>query len=113
MAKYYNKYYITATGGSSGLRGLYAWDLEYYIDIAANYFRYFVRDEYKPEGQAKRNIVVLTAPTAIHPITPLCTTLLDTSDKITHLPVDVSIQELCAQLKRHAETAKLRRFVPL
>lgn len=99
-AFYKDKYYITATGGSSGLRGLYAWDLDYYVDIAANYFRYFVRDEDKPEGKAKRNIAVLTAPTAIHASTPLCTTLLDTSDQITHLPVDVSIQELCKQLNK-------------
>ena len=93
-----NQYYITASGGSSGVRGLYAWDLDYFAEITAVDFRYQIRDELKNKSFTPRVVAVLTAPSPIHASTPLCTTRLAVEDKIFHLPVDTSIQALCKKL---------------
>ncbi len=93
-----DKYYITATGGSSGLRGLYVWDLNYFADITAVDFRHQVRDDLVKSGFIPRKVAVLTAPSPIHASTPLCTTRLHYHDTIEHLPVNLPLQELCARL---------------
>lgn len=95
---YEDKYYITATGGSSGLRGCYVWDLDYFAEITAVDFRHQVRDELNQDGFIPRKVAVLTAPSAIHASTPLCTTLLDERDKIVHFQITDPIHVLCEQL---------------
>ncbi|MDX2346513.1 MAG: hypothetical protein QNK11_06565 [Legionella sp.] len=96
-----NKYYITASGGSSGLRGLYAWDLDYFAHITAVDFRYQIRDEAKHSTRfLPRITAVLTAPSPVHASTPLCTTRLAPDDKIIHLPVDISLQDVCKKLNQ-------------
>ena len=57
-----NQYYVTATGGSSGLRGLYAWDLDYFAEITAVDFRYQVRDSKQKNRLEPRIVVAVTAP---------------------------------------------------
>jgi phenylacetate-CoA ligase len=93
---YNNQYYITATGGSSGVRGLYAWNLDYFTHNICAAFRYQVFDE--QACNQPRTIAALTAPTAIHASTPISTIKLDTRDTITHLPVNLPISELCNTL---------------
>ncbi len=93
-----DQYYITATGGSSGLRGLYVWDLDYFANIIAVDFRQLIKDETDKPEFIPRVIAALTAPSAIHASTPICTTELYVHDKILHLPVDLPIQKLCAKL---------------
>ncbi|MDF1683314.1 MAG: hypothetical protein P1U36_01520 [Legionellaceae bacterium] len=95
-----NKYYVTATGGSSGLRGLYVWDLEYFAEITAVDFRYQSRDDMQQKNLPPRVVAALTAPSAIHASTPLCTIKLHDDDQITHLPVDLPIQSLCEKLNQ-------------
>ena len=95
-----NQYYITASGGSSGLRGLYAWDLNYFAEITAVDFRYQIQDETKNKRFTPRITAVLTAPSPIHASTPLCTTRFALEDKILHLPVSRPIQVLCEQLNQ-------------
>ncbi|MDF1678794.1 MAG: hypothetical protein P1U32_08895 [Legionellaceae bacterium] len=93
-----DKYYVTATGGSSGLRGLYVWDLDYFSNIAAVDFRHQIRDEMQAPGFIPRTTVVLTAPSAIHASTPLCTTELYIHDKTYHFGADLPIQTICEAL---------------
>jgi phenylacetate-CoA ligase len=95
-----NQYYITASGGSSGVRGLYAWDLNYFAQITAVDFRYQIQDEIIKKGFTPRITAVLTAPSPVHASTPLCTTRLALEDTIIHLPVDASLQALCQQLNQ-------------
>ncbi|MCR9192044.1 MAG: hypothetical protein NXI01_05220 [Gammaproteobacteria bacterium] len=95
---YNDQYYITATGGSSGLRGCYVWDLDCLAEITAVDFRYQVRDELQKEGFMPRVVAVLTAPSAIHASTPLCTTQLDSRDKMVHCIITDAMQDLCEQL---------------
>jgi phenylacetate-CoA ligase len=95
-----NKYYVTATGGSSGLRGLYVWDLDYFSEITAVDFRYQARDDMQKNKLEPRIVAALTAPSAIHASTPLCTIKLHEDDQITHLPVDLPIQKLCDKLNK-------------
>jgi phenylacetate-coenzyme A ligase PaaK-like adenylate-forming protein len=95
-----NQYYITASGGSSGLRGLYAWDSDYFANITAVDFRYQIRDEIQNKNFTPRITAVLTAPSPIHASTPLCTTRLAVDDKIIHLPVDASLHDLSQELNQ-------------
>jgi phenylacetate-CoA ligase len=95
-----NQYYVTATGGSSGLRGLYAWNLDYFSNLIAVDFRYQIQDEQNTPGFTPRVTAVLTAPSPIHASTPLCTSQLDTHDKILHIPADLPLQAICGQLNQ-------------
>ena len=95
-----NKYYITATGGSSGLRGLYVWDRDYFPELICANFRRQVQDDTLKNIFNPRVVAALTAPSAIHASTPLCTIQLHEDDQITHLPVDLPIQTLCDKLNK-------------
>ncbi len=93
---YHNNYYVTATGGSSGLRGLFAWNLDYFADIACVVFRYQMRDE--ASYSKLRKIAVLTAPTLIHASPPLFTLQMSSTDELHFLAADLPITTLTQQL---------------
>ncbi len=93
-----DKYYVTATGGSSGTRGLFAWDTNYFAMMGCEMYRYQYRDEQKTPVIGQRKIAEVTAPTAIHASTPLFSFHFDPKAQVLHLAVDLPIPELCHQL---------------
>lgn len=95
---YKDYYYITATGGSSGLRGLFIWDLDYFSTVGYAAFRYQSRDEKRHPIKGKTKIAVLTAPTLAHASTPLFTITLNDAAQSLHFPVDQNIEQLCQEL---------------
>lgn len=97
---YKNYYYITATGGSSGLRGLFVWDLDYFSVVGYAAFRYQYHDEQLKPIKGQKKIAVLTAPTLIHASTPLFTITLDDESKVFHFSVDLDINHLCEELNK-------------
>ena len=60
-----NDYLVIATGGSSGVRGVFPWSWEEFIEIACVTFRYQLRDE-PPERLTGRRLlaVIETSQTA-------------------------------------------------
>lgn len=99
-----DNYYITATGGSSGLRGLFVWDLEYFATVGYAAFRYQYLDDQKKLFNRPKKIAVLTAPTLIHASTPLFTMTLNDNDEAIHFPADLNMNELCKKLNQAQPT---------
>jgi phenylacetate-coenzyme A ligase PaaK-like adenylate-forming protein len=66
-ALFKNKYHVTATGGSSGLRGVFAWSQEEFTYFVAAFFRYQYRDEFsKLAPNARLLVAAITAEKPVH-----------------------------------------------
>lgn len=91
--------YITATGGSSGVRGLLVWDLDFFSVVGAAAFRYQHKDEIKKPINGPIKIAAITAPTLAHASTPLFSICQNTDAESTHIPSDLPIDELCKRLE--------------
>jgi len=97
---YKDYYYITATGGSSGLRGLFVWDLDFFSVAGYAAYRYQFRDEQKNPIKGKKKIAVLTAPTLVHASTPLFSITLDDESQAVHISVEKNIDIICKELNK-------------
>jgi phenylacetate-CoA ligase len=97
-------YYITATGGSSGLRGLFVWDLDYFSVVGCAAFRYQYHDEQINPIKGQKKIAALTAPSLIHASTPLFTITLDDESQVLHVPVDINMNDIGKQLNNFQPT---------
>lgn len=101
---FHNKYYITATGGSSGLRGLFIWDLDYFATVGYAAFRYQYQDELAKPIKGQKKVAAVTAPTLIHASTPLFTITLDDSTMVKHYSCELNIINLCQELNQFQPT---------
>ncbi|STX37962.1 phenylacetate--CoA ligase family protein [Legionella feeleii] len=61
-----NAYHFTATGGSSGVRGVFGWNIEEFILFVAAFFRFQYRDEFS--SQKDNSPVLMAAITAAKPV---------------------------------------------
>jgi phenylacetate-CoA ligase len=52
---------VIATGGSSGVRGVFPWSWEEFIEIACATFRYQLRDEPPERLSGRRLLAVIEA----------------------------------------------------
>jgi len=95
---YKDKYYFAATGGSSGVRGLYVWDLDYFATVGCETFRYQHRDNITAKRTTPKKIAVITAPSLIHASTPLFSLVTSKQDKSFWLPADTPLETLCQKL---------------
>lgn len=67
-----DRLHVYATGGSSGQRGVFAWDREDFETFALAFFRYQFRDEFsRLNGKQALKVAVLTADHPVHMSTPL------------------------------------------
>lgn len=97
---YNNQYYITATGGLSGLRGLFIWDRDYFSEVACVTYRYQIHDEQKNRSASKpRIIAVLSAPHLIHVSTPLYLIRTDTNDIAQHISISAPMNTIIRDLE--------------
>lgn len=67
---YVNEYQIFSSGGSSGVRGVYVWDWDFYISAACQAWRVQAREEQSAQRIPAR-LAVLTAGVPPHASTPL------------------------------------------
>jgi phenylacetate-coenzyme A ligase PaaK-like adenylate-forming protein len=63
---YLNDYLVIATGGSSGVRGVFPWSWDEFIEIACVTFRYQLRDEPPDRLSGRRLLAVIEAGEIVH-----------------------------------------------
>jgi len=96
---YYNdRDVFFATGGSSGLRGLFVWDWESFVINACITHRRQIRDELTCPINAPKRVAVLTAPSIIHASTPLFSICIDPEMTAHHISADQPISKICGQV---------------
>jgi phenylacetate-CoA ligase len=61
-----NQYLFIATGGSSGTRGLYIWDLDFLKETACINYRFLIHDEIKANYHGPKKLATIEAPTLLH-----------------------------------------------
>jgi len=60
------KYLFVATGGSTGKRGLFVWDMEFIRQIICYTYRYLINDEQKKGYSGPMRLATVEAPTLLH-----------------------------------------------
>lgn len=63
---YKEKYLFVATGGSTGKRGLFVWDMEFIRQIICYTYRYIVNDEQRNGYNGPFRLATVEAPTLLH-----------------------------------------------
>ncbi len=63
---YHNEYLFVATGGSTGKRGLFLWDMEFLRQIICYTYRYLINDEHKNGYDGPKRLATVEAPTLLH-----------------------------------------------
>jgi phenylacetate-CoA ligase len=61
-----NQYLFIATGGSSGTRGLFIWDLDFLWETACINYRFLIHDETKANYHGPKKLATIEAPTFLH-----------------------------------------------
>ncbi|MDC0535435.1 hypothetical protein OAO18_06440 [Francisellaceae bacterium] len=92
-----DKYFIFATGGSSGQRGIFLWDDEF---IAANLSFVFRGNTYYEKNWIldEKRCALLSAPGMLHASTYLFGLQPDEKMKVFHVPVDQTIDDMVKQV---------------
>ena len=63
---YNNEYLFVSTGGSTGKRGVFLWDMEFIRQIICYTYRYLVNDERKNGYNGALKLATVEAPTLLH-----------------------------------------------
>lgn len=63
---YNDEYLFVSTGGSTGKRGVFLWDLEFIRQIITYTYRYVVNDEKRNEYKGPVRLATVEAPTLLH-----------------------------------------------
>ena len=101
---YLNDYLVIATGGSSGVRGVFPWSWEEFIEIACVTFRYQLRDE-PPERLSGRTLLaVIEAREIVHGSPFLFSVSTDPAARVQWLPADTPLAELVTALNEAQPT---------
>ncbi len=96
---YDNQYLLFATGGSSGLRGLFVWSLEDFADLICQVYRYPIRDHELKGPGTKQAIIV--APTWLHASLPVFVNNPDDTVQVKHFPASMPIKEMGKRLEEY------------
>jgi phenylacetate-coenzyme A ligase PaaK-like adenylate-forming protein len=101
---YLDEYQVIATGGSSGVRGVFPWGWNEFIEIACATFRYLLRDE-PPERLARRRLLaVIEAGEIIHGSPFLFSVPIDPAAQVKWFPAATPIAKLVAELNEAQPT---------
>ncbi len=97
---YQDQYLFFATGGSSGQRGLFVWDWDFFMTGACITFRYQHRDETRKPIVGRKKAAVLVAPSPLHASNPLFTINVDPSMEPHLISGDRPIDTICQRLNK-------------
>ncbi len=95
---YLNDYLVIATGGSSGVRGVFPWSWDEFIEIACATFRYQLRDEPPERLTGRRLLAVIEAGEIVHGSPFLFSVSTDPAAQVQWFPAPTPIAELVAEL---------------
>jgi phenylacetate-coenzyme A ligase PaaK-like adenylate-forming protein len=95
---YLDDYLVIATGGSSGVRGVFPWSWDEFIEIACATFRYQLRDE-PPERLSGRTLLaVIEAGEIVHGSPFLFSVSTDPAARVQWFPADTPLAAQVAAL---------------
>jgi phenylacetate-coenzyme A ligase PaaK-like adenylate-forming protein len=103
---YADRYQVFESGGSSGVRGIYVWDWQFFVTTANLAFRYEIRDTRAaglPAGRRLRRAVV-TSGVPPHASTPLFSVDVDPPMATTVFPVSRPLAETVEAMNRAQPT---------
>jgi phenylacetate-coenzyme A ligase PaaK-like adenylate-forming protein len=101
---YLNDYLVIATGGSSGVRGVFPWSWDEFIEIACVTFRYQLRDEPPSRLSGRRLLAVIEAGQIVHGSPFLFSVSTDPAARIEWFKADTPLAELVAALNEAQPT---------
>lgn len=95
---YLDRYMVIATGGSSGVRGVFPWGWQEFIEIACATFRYQLRDEPPERLTGQRVLAVVEAGEIVHGSPFLFSVSTDPEAAVQWFRADMPIADLVAAL---------------
>lgn len=95
-----NEYLFIATGGSSGVRGLFIWDLDFLKETACINYRFLINDEIKANYTGPKKMAVIEAPTLLHGSQHLFTINVVPEIEVKSLSVIDTLEKNCQVLSQ-------------
>ena len=95
---------VFSSGGSSGVRGVYVWDWQFFITAACLAWRMQARDELRGESTPNARLAVLTAGVPPHASTPLFDIPTIAGMDTVVIAAGAPFDEVLAAVGRHAPT---------
>jgi phenylacetate-coenzyme A ligase PaaK-like adenylate-forming protein len=106
---YLDEYLVIATGGSSGVRGVFPWGWDEFVEIACVTFRYQLRDEPPDTLTGRRLLAVVEAGEIVHGSPFLFSVSTDPTAGVKWFPASTPIAELIAELNA-AQPTQINAF---
>lgn len=106
---YLNDYLVIATGGSSGVRGVFPWGWDEFIEIACATFRYQLRDAPPETLSGERLLAVVEAGHIVHGSPFLFSVSTDPDAQVRWCPASTPIVQLVAALNA-AQPTQINAF---
>ena len=95
---------VFSSGGSSGVRGVYVWDWQFFITAACLAWRMQARDERRGESRPNARLAVLTAGVPPHASTPLFDIPTIAGMDTVVIAAGAPFDEVLAAVGKHAPT---------
>lgn len=95
---------VFSSGGSSGVRGVYVWDWQFFVTTACLAWRIQARDERRGQSVPNPRLAVLTAGVPPHASTPLFDVPTVAGMQTVVIEAGAPFDEVLAALDRHAPT---------
>jgi len=101
---YNDEYLFVSTGGSTGKRGVFVWDLEFMRQIIAITYRYLVRDEQLNGYNGPLKLATVEAPTLLHGSPYVFPSKFLPGMELLSLASNDPIPEVCEKLNEYRPT---------
>jgi phenylacetate-coenzyme A ligase PaaK-like adenylate-forming protein len=95
---------VFSSGGSSGVRGVYVWDWQFFVTTACLAWRMQARDERRSQSVPNPRLAVLTAGVPPHASTPLFDVPTVAGMETVVIEAGAPFDEVLAAVERHAPT---------
>jgi phenylacetate-coenzyme A ligase PaaK-like adenylate-forming protein len=106
---YLDDYLVIATGGSSGVRGVFPWSWDEFIEIACATFRYQLRDEPPGTLTGRRLLAAVEAGEIVHGSPFLFSVRTDPQAQVKWFPASTPIAEMVTELNE-AQPTQINAF---